>query len=195
MVSEPNGGLSRIPAQEQLSVVALVIYIPEPLGRFLDDLRLELVPACQPHAHVSVLPPRPVTGDWRPACEQAREQAQQHAAFDVELTEIRVFRVTDVVYIEVGAGAQELRRMHAAMSSSGALAFGEPFPYHPHITLAQNIQQEELPALRELASRRWQEYRGRRGFRAERATFVQNTLSDCWVDLAAFSFGAAVVLR
>ena len=37
---------------------ALVIYIPDPLGRFLDDLRRELAPDCVPHAHVSVLPPQ-----------------------------------------------------------------------------------------------------------------------------------------
>jgi len=39
-----NGVLSRIPAEQRLNVFALVIYIPDPLGRFLDDLRRELVP-------------------------------------------------------------------------------------------------------------------------------------------------------
>jgi len=194
MGSEPNGGPGRIPAQEQLNIVALVIYIPEPLGLFLDDLRRELVPGCEPHAHVSVLPPRPLAGDWRAASGQARVLAQQHAPFEIVLTEIRTFPVTDVIYIEVGAGAGELRRMHAAINT-GALAFEEPFPYHPHVTLAQKIARAEVAEVEEMASRRWQEYRGPRAFRAERATFVQNTLSDCWVDLAEFSFGAAVVLR
>ena len=65
-----NGVLSRIPAEQRLNVFALVIYIPDPLGRFLDDLRRELVPGCNPHAHVSVLPPRPLAVDWQVASEQ-----------------------------------------------------------------------------------------------------------------------------
>ena len=68
----PNGVLSRVPAEQRLNVFALVIYIPDPLGRFLDDLRTELVPGCNPHAHVSVLPPRPLAVDWQVA-ERAGE--------------------------------------------------------------------------------------------------------------------------
>ena len=58
--------------------------------------------------------------------------------FDVELTEIGIFPVTNVVYVEVGEGAAELERMHRAMNT-GPLGFKEPFPYHPHVTLAQEI--------------------------------------------------------
>jgi hypothetical protein len=47
-----------IPAEERLNVFALVIYIPGPLGLYLDELRRDLVPDYDPHAHVSVLPPR-----------------------------------------------------------------------------------------------------------------------------------------
>ena len=36
---DPHGMLSQIPAEERLNVFALVIYIPDPLGSFLDDLR------------------------------------------------------------------------------------------------------------------------------------------------------------
>ena len=43
----------RISAEERLNVFALVIYVPGPLGKFLDDLRRKLVPGCNPHAHVS----------------------------------------------------------------------------------------------------------------------------------------------
>ena len=51
-------------AEEQtLSQFALVAYIPDPLGRFLDDLRVELTPDCKPRAHVTILPPRPLCDD------------------------------------------------------------------------------------------------------------------------------------
>jgi hypothetical protein len=187
-----NGKPSPIQAGEGLHVCALVIYIPGPLGRFLDDLRRELVPHYNPNAHVSVLPPRPLTADWRTASEHARAVTEGWAPFEIELTTIEVFPVTDVIYLEVGAGGSELRRMHAAINSL-PLEFDEPFPYHPHITLAQEVLHENVAAMHTLASRRWKEYQGSRTFRAERAVFVQNTQTDCWVDLAEYSLGAVPV--
>ena len=76
----PNGGPSQIPAEERLNVFALVIYIPDPLGLVLDDLRRELVPTYNPHAHVSVLPPRPLAVDWNIASDQARALTEVNAA-------------------------------------------------------------------------------------------------------------------
>src|ERR1700736_696037 len=133
-----NGLLSWIPAEQRVNVFALVIYIPDPLGKFLDDLRRELAPGCNPHAHVSVLPPRPLGVDWKVAGEQVRRLTETQGPFDVELAEIRIFPVTNVIYIEVGAGAADLHHMHKAVNRD-ALAFDEPFAYHPHITLAQEL--------------------------------------------------------
>ncbi|HWD00802.1 MAG TPA: 2'-5' RNA ligase family protein [Candidatus Sulfopaludibacter sp.] len=179
----------RPPLGERLNVFALVIYIPGPLGCFLDDLRRELVPHYNPHAHVSVLPPRPLTVDWQTASAQARNLAGAWSPFEVELTCLQIFPVTDVIYIEIGAGASELRRMHAAMNLTD-LGFNEPFPYHPHITVAQEIPRERVAEVRELAQRRWQEFDGPRSFLAERAAFVQNTHGNCWIDLEEYSLGA-----
>src|ERR1039458_2013161 len=39
---------------------ALVSYVQAPLGSFLDRLRLRLTPECRPHAHITILPPRPL---------------------------------------------------------------------------------------------------------------------------------------
>src|SRR5579864_6084610 len=103
MSSQTEGGHRRIPAEERLNVFALVIYIPDALGRFLDDLRRELVPHYNPHAHVSVLPPRPLGVDWQAASEEARALVEAWPPFDVELTELQVFPVTDVIYLEVDA--------------------------------------------------------------------------------------------
>src|SRR5580658_6584584 len=110
---DSNGDCGGVPAEERLNVFALVIYIPGPLGAFLDDLRRELVPHYNPHAHVSVLPPRPLAVPWQTASEEARALTADWAPFDVELTKVAVFPLTGVVYIELGEGAGELRRMHA----------------------------------------------------------------------------------
>ncbi|MBZ5622057.1 MAG: 2'-5' RNA ligase family protein [Acidobacteriia bacterium] len=191
MIDE-NGRPSPIQAGGGLNVFALVIYIPGPLGCFLDDLRRELVPHYNPHAHVSVLPPRPLAVDWQIASDQVRALTGGWTPFDIELAGLQVFPVTDVIYLEIGAGAADLRSMHAAMNS-GPLEFEEPFSYHPHITLAQEVSNEGVQAMRDLAHRRWTEYQGSRTFRAERAVFVQNTMTDCWVDLAEYSLGAFTV--
>jgi 2'-5' RNA ligase len=192
MGSDPTGGPCRSLPGERMNVFALVIYIPGPLGGFLDDLRRELVPHYNPHAHVSVLPPRPLQVDWQEASEQARALTEGWAPFDVELTSIQVFQRTEVIYIEIGGGAGQLYDLHAAMNRS-ALAFAEPYEYHPHITLAQEIPHERVSELTDLARRRWQEYQGSRVFRADRAVFVQNTSENCWIDLAEYSLGAVTV--
>jgi 2'-5' RNA ligase len=192
MGSEENGVTRRPPLEERLNIFALVVYIPGPLGVFLDDLRRELVPHYNPHAHVSVLPPRPLAVDWQTASEQARTLTGSWAPFEVQLTRIHVFPTSEVIYLEVGEGASELYRMHAAMNLTD-LAFTEPYPYHPHVTVAQEIPHERVSEVQELAQRRWDEFPGPRTFRAERAAFVQNTLTNCWIDLAEYSLGVVPV--
>jgi 2'-5' RNA ligase len=181
---------STVPPGDLLNVFALVIYIPDPLGKFLNDLRCELVPKDKPRAHVSVLPPRPLAApnDWQGARDEARALAELWAPFKLEATAIRVFPVTDVIYIEVGAGEAQLRQMHAAMDSR-KLAYQEPFPYHPHITLAQEVPHEKVEELRAIAEERWNQFQGPRWFTADRATFVRNSVGNRWVDLAEFSLG------
>ena len=188
----PTDAHNDVPLEERLNLFALVIYVPDPLGRFLDGLRRELVPHDNPHAHVSVLPPRPLREEWRVASAQVRTLTDAWSPFEIELTSVAVFPVTDVVYLELGAGASELRRMHAAMNRS-VLDFVEPFTYHPHLTLAQEIAPGEVDRLREIAVRRWHEYPGPRRFRAERAVLVQNTLNNLWIDLAEYALGAVAV--
>jgi 2'-5' RNA ligase superfamily len=195
MSSEQNGASGARPggplAEERLNVFALVVYIPDTLGEFLDDLRRELVPAYKPCAHVSVLPPRPLAVDWRVASRELGELARNWAPFAIELTEIGVFPVTDVIYLELGQGAAELEAMHREMATR-YLAFEEPFSYHPHVTLAQEIPHSQVDALRQHAQRRWRAYDGPRSFQANSAVFVQNTLTNCWIDLATYPLGTPV---
>lgn len=189
---ESNGGPCRSFEGERLNIFALVVYIPAPLGTFLDELRRELVPHYNPHAHVSVLPPRPLKVEWQTASVQARTLTEAWAPFEVELTNVEVFPKTDVIYLSIGGGGRELHELHRAMNTL-ALEFSEPYEYHPHITLAQNIPHEQVDDMVALARRRWQEYGGPRSFRADRAVFVQNTSGNCWLDLAEYALGALPV--
>ncbi|MCL5745823.1 MAG: 2'-5' RNA ligase family protein [Acidobacteria bacterium] len=171
---------------------ALVVYIPDLLGRFLDDLRLSLAPDCDPRAHISVLPPRPLAAPWREIAAGLADMAAEVAPFEIEATRIRVFAPTDVVYIDVGAGAGQLHRLHDAMGN-GALAFSEPFSYHAHITVAQEIGAQRVAEVCRTAERAWRAYPGPRRFRAEKLMFVQLNPEGRWVDLAELALMAAPV--
>lgn len=177
-----------VPPEERLNVFALVTYVPGPLGEFLDELRRRLVPGCNPHAHVSLLPPRPLAVDWSVASDQVSRILNSWRPFEIELTAVDLFPVTDVIYLEVGCGADELRQVHRAMNS-GPLQFQEPFAYHPHITLAQELPRDKVAPTSEMARRLWGEYTGPRRFSADHAAFVQNSLGNYWIDLASYSLG------
>ncbi|MGI8989224.1 MAG: 2'-5' RNA ligase family protein [Bryobacteraceae bacterium] len=165
---------------------ALVSYIPDPLGLFLDNLRIEMAPGCKPHAHVTILPPRPVTGKGSRAAAELEYGLGNFAAFAIELGRIEVFPVSDVIFLSIARGAETFRRMHASLNRGG-VKFEETFPYHPHITLAQNIRPEQVDGLRALAAHRWDEYTGSRVFQVENLAFVRNDRDCEWVDLANIS--------
>jgi len=171
---------------QRVNLFALVVYIPDPLASFLDNLRKELIPGCIPRAHVTVLTPRPLAVDPQVATEQARRVASGFAPFDLELGKIEIFQETDVIYVDLAGGVRELKEMHDA-ANTGVLAFDEPFEYHPHVTLAQGLAHDQVDPLYQIASRRWAEFPHTTRFRAECVTFVQST--DCirWADLADIS--------
>jgi 2'-5' RNA ligase len=167
----------------RLNCFALVAYIPDPLGKFLDDLRKELVPRCIPHAHVTILPPRPISGGIEAAAELARSLAAEHAPFEVEPANVAIFPKTEVVYLELGEGADSMRRMHAAMNA-GPFEFEEPFAYHPHVTLAQEVAAEQARRIAKTAAARWAAFPYSKRFKVDALTFVQACEGNRWVDLA-----------
>ena len=163
---------------------ALISYLPEPLAGFLNSLRCELVPRCQARTHVTVLPPRPlVAGLPETAWNDLSDALDRFPPFRVELTSIEVFEGTNVIYLSVGAGYRELETMHAELNR-GPLAFAEPFEYHPHVTLAQELLPQDVDAALARARGRWREFPSSHSFIVDRLTFVQNTQENRWADLA-----------
>jgi 2'-5' RNA ligase len=187
MLSAPGG-------QDLANVFALVTYLPNPLGKFLDDLRRELVPGCVPHAHVTILPPRSLSASPQAAIDAVRSLTPDFAPFEVELDQVQVFPETDVVYLSIGRGHKDLLHMHRAFNV-GPLHYKEPYPYHPHITLAQELTHERSIELASLASRRWSEFPHRRMFKAESLVFVRNSTGNKWIDLAHFHLDPAPSIR
>ena len=101
----------------------------------------------------------------------------------MELNNVEVFPVSDVIYIGVGEGTDQLRAMHDALNIGG-VHFDEPFRYQPHVTLAQNLKPDELDELLHVAQHRWLDYPHTRRFQVETLTFVQSTQRKDWIDLS-----------
>lgn len=179
---------------DRINLFALVSYIPGALGEFLDRLREELVAGCKPHAHVTILPPRPIAGDIHTNSRTIEDHLDGFSPFQVDLTAVRIFKKSNVIYAALDRGWTELTAMHAALAVEG-LRFDENFPYHPHVTLAQELDPAAVPEVLELAIKRWQESAPARSFLADTLTFVQNRGGNSWIDLTEYDLAAVRVRR
>jgi 2'-5' RNA ligase superfamily len=170
------------PSTDRINSYALVSYIPGRLGDFITELRQDLVASCVARSHVSILPPRPLSVSPDAVSDQIRASLVPFSPFELDMPRIRVFEQTSVIFCEVDRGREELIELHDAMNTGG-LAYDEPFEYHPHVTLAQGMDRLLLPELYEMAVRRWRESAPSSHVLIENVTFVQNTVSNVWIDL------------
>jgi 2'-5' RNA ligase len=174
---------------------ALVVYIPEPLGSFLDRLRFDLEPdSLNPRAHVTILPPRPLAdlSHAQAAADWLRPAVSRELSFPISIGGVEVFPGTNVVYLSIRDGFDHLREIHARLNH-GEIAFDEHFLYHPHITLVQNLDAGQAAAVADAASLRWNAWKGIREFPAEAATFVQECSDRRWTDLESMALVPAAV--
>ncbi len=170
---------------------ALVSYIPDPLGSFLNRLRSELIPGCVARSHVTILPPRELAVSSETASMELRQGVQPFRPFSLRVSDIHLFEVTSVIYLGISAGSQKLQEMHDALNRGG-LRVDEPHIFHPHVTLAQNFDPSLVPELLATAKARWAEFRGQHQFDLDSLAFVQNTEENRWVDLEMLALGETV---
>lgn len=183
---------------DRINCYALVAYIPGILGSFFDQLRRDLEPnSLAPRAHLTILPPRGLATTVAPADAWAELQRKLlgFQPFSIAVGRAEVFPGTNVVYFSLQQGWDELQSLHRHLAD-GCLQFCEPFPYHPHITIAQKLTPEQALSIQQVAQRRWDEfYRGPREFSVESLSFVQNSSRDIWYDLAAIDLLDATPAR
>ncbi len=170
---------------EPINQYALVTYLPGELGCYLDQLRRDLVSQCNARSHISLLPPRPLDSSPNQAESQIRSLSFLSQPVVVKIGNVCVFPRTSVIYLEIETGQRELEDLHSKFASD-ALAFEEPFPFHPHITLAQNFEIGTVEELVSQAQAQWDAYSGPREFLLDRIVFVQNSSNNCWIDLKTF---------
>ena len=170
---------------EPINQYALVTYLPDELGFFLDQLRRDLVAQCNARSHLSLLPPRPIHVPPVEAEQQIQSISRNAQPFVVGIGGISVFPKTSVIYLELESGQSQIESFHGHFDR-GPLEFAEPFPFHPHITLAQNFAPETVAERLEVAQQQWATYRGPKEFLLDRVVFVQNSVNNCWRDLKTF---------
>lgn len=168
---------------------ALVSYIPGTLGAHLDRIRRVLVAGCAAQSHLTVLPPRPLENGGNGISAELAGLLRNFRPFRVVLEQVEVFETTSVIYLSVGEGADRLKEIHGSLNR-GLFQGEEAFPYHPHVTLAQDFDSRRLDSLVDLARTGWGEFFGSREFEVDRLTFVQNTVLNRWMDLAEFALDA-----
>lgn len=177
---------------DSINSYALVSYIPGPLGIYLDRIRRELVSSCVAQSHVSILPPRPLTASPTEVKRELADALQEYPPFSLDLGPVEIFESTFVIYLAVSSGAEHLKGLHDRLNR-GTLTCCEFHSYHPHVTLAQDFPADQLREMADMARARWREFQGLRTFEVNRLTFVQNTSSNRWMDLADIPLGRAVL--
>ena len=141
--SEPNWGS-----------VALVTYLPDPLGAFLTKLRCYFPGEDQPEAHITLLPPRALTLPLKAASQLISQALDGIKPFELELGQIKAFPHTNMLYLSIERGVEELLRLHRFLNQ-GELFAHEHFEYIPHLTLSGPLTGDELRGAVGRANEAW----------------------------------------
>lgn len=169
---------------------ALVAYVRNQIGEFVENLRRELHPNL-PHmaAHVTLLPPRRLQGSEESAIETLKELCPQVEPFEVSLGEVETFiPVTPTVFVRVAHAAYKMRELHDLLNVD-ALATTEEWPYMPHLTIVKMGEEEQAQHAYRMARTRWAAFEGSRCIDVRDLSFVREGDNGCWIDLQAISLG------
>ena len=172
---------------------ALVAYVRNPVGEFVEQLRGELHPAlAHLAAHVTVLPPRRLPGSEVAALETLEEITSHVEPFEVNLGEVETFiPVTPTVFIRVVHAASRIRDLHDKLNTSG-LRFEEEWPYMPHMTIVKMGTEDQAQSAYRMSRRRWAQFKGDRSIRIEELVFVREEAPNQWKDLASVRLGHGI---
>ena len=132
--------------------IGIAVGIPEPWGSQLDQQRAaagdpmaSLIPA-----HLTLLGPTEVGGNsnlFAKIEEHLAVTATEHRPFQLHLRGTGTFRpITQVVFVAVAAGIAACEQL-AADITSGPLDRSLKYPYHPHVTVAQDVSEQALDAV------------------------------------------------
>lgn len=130
----------------RVTTIGVAIAVPEPWASELQGYRAsfgdplaEAIPA-----HVTLVPPTVLTDPLEKVERHLDDVAAATSAFSLHLRGTATFRPTSpVVFITLAQGISSCEMLAAAIRQ-GPLAQDLAFPYHPHVTVAHDIDQEAL---------------------------------------------------
>jgi 2'-5' RNA ligase len=168
---------------------ALVTYVRNPVGEFVEQLRRELHPTlAHMAAHLTILPPRELRGTEAAAREFLEEACGGVVPFSVELGDVETFLpTTPTVFIQVKRAAYKMRELHDRLCGK-ALSCDENWPYIPHLTILKTETDEQARAACAMARERWAQFPGKREVSVEELMFVREN-GPCWQDVAPVALG------
>jgi 2'-5' RNA ligase len=172
---------------------AVVAYVRNELGEFVENLRRELHPEhAHLPAHVSILPPRPLRGSEAHALNHLVQLCRQIEPFEISLGNVEAFLpTTTTVFIQISYAAYKLRELHDLLNSGG-LEYHEPLPFMPHLTIAKVPSPTLCKEVFAKSRDRWDRYEGTRRTLIDSLTFVRGNGYQ-WTDLAPVELGGHVV--
>lgn len=172
---------------------ALVAYVRQPAGEFVEGLRRELHPVtAHMAAHLTILPPRPLCGTEAEALDFLEEACSRLVPFEVELGDVGTFLpVTPTVFIEVKQSETHMRELHDQLSVN-CLHATEDWPYVPHLTIAKMDHEAQARDAGRIARERWAEFTGPRTVHVSELMFVRE-LDGVWRDVAPLPLGRSLL--
>lgn len=126
--------------------IGVAIAVPEPYASVLREARLRandpLADSVPPH--ITLIGPTVVDRPLEELLTHVRAVADSHAQFVVRLRGTASFRpVSSVVFVQLSAGISECESLEAELRTD-VLNTDTKFNYHPHVTVAHNVDEREL---------------------------------------------------
>jgi 2'-5' RNA ligase len=170
-------------------LIALVCYLPEPLNTTLQDFQKVLSSSYSALPHVTILPPRPLRVGIEDIERYIAETLAPFPAFTVELAELLSFPATNVLYLAVDSGSDELKQLHVALNT-GELRYREVHDFTPHVTVAGPFESNALPGLLEQATTLWTTSETTRSFPVRELVLLwTGNEGQGWDQLRSFTLG------
>ncbi len=173
-----------------MALYGVSVAVPEPWGTQLQRHRAEVGDplAYAIPAHVTLLPPTEVAArELAPFVRHLEEVAAGYRPFTMRLRGTGTFMpVSRVVFVQVAQGIPDCERLEHAVRG-GPIVRHLDFPYHPHVTIAHNIDDVGLnEAFEKLAG-------FEAAFEVDRFHLYEHGSDEVWRPVREFELAGAVL--
>ncbi len=138
-----------------MATIGVAVAIPEPWASELQDYRTSVgdTTASMIPTHITLVPPTEVAGELQVIEAHLDSAAATVDSFSVHLRGTGTFRpISPVVFVSLVKGISQCEQLADAIRR-GPLMTDLTYPYHPHVTVAHDLPDQQLDrAFEELAA-------------------------------------------